>query len=153
MYKDILVPLDGSKLAETVLPHVEAMVKAYKPNSVTFLRVVEPLRIPVSEGDGVVSVDESRQVESEQLVETKKYLDGVIGGIHWAGVTVKGEVLPPTGNIAGSITQYADNNKTDLIVITTHGRTGMLRWFMGSVAEMVARSANQPVLMVRVHGK
>lgn len=150
MYNRILVPLDGSKLAESVFPHVEAMVKAFKPESITFLRVVEP-HIPHVEADAIISDKEERDLEAQYHAEAREYLENLIKQIGWSKVGIKSEVLP-SGQIAERIINFARNNKMDLIILASHGRSGMVHWFLGSVAEKILRSSSTPVLIIRVAG-
>lgn len=148
MYQRILVPLDGSKLAESVLPHVEAVAKAFKASSVTFLRVVEPVQ-PHTEADAVISDEESKKLASAHYLEAKEYLKNLTAQLKWNSIHIRAEVLP-TGHPADMIVRFANKNDMNLIVIATHGRSGVLRWFMGSVAEKILRSSSTPILMIRV---
>jgi len=148
MYRKILVTFDGSKLAECVLPHVEFIARAPGVENVVFLRVVEPFRMPG--GDYAVSAEDIKRINSEQRVEAEKYLEKLVKQTKYEGVNVQSKVM--TGKAADSIAEYATKNGVDLIVISTHGRSGVSRWVWGSVADRVLRSACAPVLMVRAPG-
>ena len=151
MYKKILVPLDGSELAECVLPHVESIAQGCGAQSVTFLRSVEPFHKLTSwDGGTVLSEADISRIESGNKADAKKYLENLVKRTKYEGVTAKYEVL--MGTAAESITDYAIKNKVDLIVIATHGRSGVSRWVWGSVADRILRSACVPVLMVRAPG-
>jgi nucleotide-binding universal stress UspA family protein len=157
MYKKILVPLDGSELAECVLPHVEAIAKGCEVANVVFVRVVEPAHLPVATdfaGGGSFSeadAAKSRKAQDDHnKAEAKKYLDDIIKRSKYDGAALKAEVI--MGKPADSIADYAEKNGVDLIVIATHGRSGVSRWVHGSVADKVLRSASVPVLMVRAPG-
>ncbi len=151
MYNKILVPVDGSKAAELVLPHVEAVVKAHKSESVTFVRVLELIPSHVG-ADGNVSEVDLSIAQATHLAEAEQYLKNLIKQINWGNVQIKLVVLPPN-HVAPSIAKLAKDNGTDLIIIATHGRSGVFRWFLGSVAENILRLTPVPVLMIRVTGK
>ena len=152
MYKKILVPLDGSKLAECVLPHVESIAKGCGVQNITFVRVAEPVRMPVSaEEDGFYSAKAWQQMEADSRVAARRYIDQLGSRIKYDGINIHTEVL--TDKRAGDlIADYATKNEFDLIVIATHGRSGISRWVWGSVADKILRSACVPVLMVRAPG-
>ncbi len=149
MYSKILVPLDGSQLAECVLPYLKSIVTGCGVAEVTLLRVVEPFRMLASE-DIVLTDDFVREVESQSNREALDYLERLKGQMKYDGTTVKAVVA--CGRAADSIADYATKNGMDLIVIATHGRSGVSRWFLGSVADRIVRSACVPVLMVRAPG-
>ena len=157
MYKKILVPLDGSELAECVLPHVEAIGRGCNVGEVEFVSVVEPAYLPVgvlSDGSGTYTEQEAKRVrertQAMSKTESKEYLAKVARRVNLGKVKVKTKVL--SGVAADSLADYATKNGVDLIVIATHGRSGISRWVFGSVADRVLRSACVPVLMVRVPG-
>jgi nucleotide-binding universal stress UspA family protein len=149
MYRKILVPLDGSKLAECVFPHVEALAKGGQVQEVVFVRVREPFR-PFSGADYVMNEREMARIESEQIAAAEKYLREVANQVHLGGLKSHGELLK--GPVAETLAEYADKNGVDLIIIATHGRSGVSRWVWGSVADRILRSSCVPVLMVRAPG-
>jgi nucleotide-binding universal stress UspA family protein len=150
MYNKILVPLDGSELAECVLPHLSTIAGGCGLQDVVLLRVVKPFT-PVASylGDGVSMVDVAG-INEDAMKAAKSYLGQLAEKLVFPGVKVRWEVL--TGNEADGIAGYAKDNQVDLIIIATHGRSGVSRWVMGSVADRVMRSACVPVLMVRAPG-
>jgi nucleotide-binding universal stress UspA family protein len=164
MYQKVLVPLDGSELAECVLPHVEDLVSGGQVKDIIFLRVIEPygltsLGLTVPEADMVMPTptpfsvqfaEQRKRIESEARVASQAYLSQVVSRLKHQGVNLKTAVLP--GKAAETIADYASKNGIDLIVIATHGRSGVSRWVWGSVADRVLRSACVPVLMVRAPG-
>jgi nucleotide-binding universal stress UspA family protein len=141
MYQKILVPLDGSELAECVLPHVEAMAGGCKVKDVVLARVVEPFRQPSGS---------DYAIDSQSMAGADQYLKQVKTKMKLSGSTVATEIL--RGNPASELADYAAKNGVDLIVIATHGRSGVSRWVWGSVADRILRSACVPVLMVRAPG-
>jgi nucleotide-binding universal stress UspA family protein len=150
MYRKILVPLDGSKLAECVLPHVEALAKGCQIQEVVLARVHEPFRGFTGSADIVLTEREITRIDSEQIAAAQKYLKEAVNKVHLDGLTSRAELL--TGSVAESIAEYAAKNGVDLIVIATHGRSGVSRWVWGSIADRILRTSCVPVLMVRAPG-
>jgi nucleotide-binding universal stress UspA family protein len=148
MYQKILVPLDGSELAECVFPHVEAIARGCQVKSIVFIRVVEPFHQPA--GDYVFNLEEIQRIDAQQKLAAEDYLKKVSSKINQAGAAVKIEAM--SGRPAEVLADYATKNQVDLIVIATHGRSGVSRWVWGSVADRILRSACIPVLMVRAPG-
>jgi len=148
MYQKILVPLDGSNLAECVLPHVEALARGCQVKEVVFTRVVEPIYMPA--GDYMLDLEQIKKIESELKLEAADYLKKVAAKTSYAGAGLKTEVL--YGRVAEVLAEYASKNRIDLIIIATHGRSGVSRWVWGSVADRILRSSCTPVFMVRAPG-
>jgi nucleotide-binding universal stress UspA family protein len=152
MYKKILVPLDGSKLAESVLPHVESLAKCSPKADVMLVSVTERV-------SGFSAVDDSNQPAGERLIpeavgkeerEARKYLDRIAKPLVGKGIKVLTEVL--LGKPADEIILFATHEGCDLIIMASHGRSGPSRWTHGSVAEKVFRSNCAPVLMIKAPG-
>jgi nucleotide-binding universal stress UspA family protein len=149
MYNKILVPLDGSELAECVLPHVGSIVKGCGVKEVIFLRVAEPVR-QLCDFGGCLSQETINSIDADNKAAADKYLSQVVKRTRYDGVSIKSEVM--TGTPGESIADYATKNSVDLIVIATHGRSGISRWTWGSVADRVLHSACAAILMVRAPG-
>ncbi|MBW2684212.1 MAG: universal stress protein [Deltaproteobacteria bacterium] len=154
MYKKIMVPLDGSDLAECVLPHVDGFVTGLQGGAIIFVTVIEPTPIHYSEmGSDIdphvfeIMQKNTKMVDEERISYAARYLKQVINQIKQDGVKFKAEVL--VGHVADRLVDYIDANKIDLVLIATHGRSGISRWVRGSVADKVLRSSHAPVLMVR----
>ena len=154
MYRKIMVPLDGSELAECVLPHVEAFIKGFNISDVLLVRVLEPVKPDVRVYDNIFNEEFIRQaqkiwsdVEQQGKTEARNYLTKVSEGLRQKGTTVNAEVL--IGDVAKKLADYTESNDIDLIIMATHGHSGIKRWIMGSVAERLLRSADMPVFMVR----
>ena len=153
MYHHILVTLDGSLLAEQVLPHVKAVLEGHTDVHVYLLSVAQlvdyeaasAMAYPMSmlPGRAVDEDAERRRIETELL----GYLRGVEHRLAREGVTVSSEVR--FGRPADEIIAFANAHQIDLIAMSTHGRSGLARWAYGSVADRVLRGANCPVLLVR----
>lgn len=149
MYKKIMVPLDGSQLAECVLPHVKAFIEGCQVKHFVFVRVVEPEAAFYS-GDYPISPEVMKKRETAGEKIARDYLDQVVSRFEHEGAELYSEVL--LGNVANSLADYSENNDFDLILIATHGRSGVSRWVRGSIADKVLRSSSIPVLMVRAPG-
>jgi nucleotide-binding universal stress UspA family protein len=148
MYKKILVPLDGSQLAECVLPHVESFIKEFKASDVILLHVVEPERY--SYGQFTIPPEMFLKGESETKSVAKDYLDKIVKRLKHEGAALHSEVI--VGRVAETLANYAVENGIDLILMGTHGHSGVMRWVKGSVTDKIFRSAEVPVLIVRAPG-
>jgi nucleotide-binding universal stress UspA family protein len=151
MYKKIMVPLDGSKLAECVLPHLETIVKGCDSPEVIVVRAVEPLSVPYGrEVAQFTSLEQVKAFETHQKVDAEKYLKEIVARLKKTGIKAKAEVI--YGKAGEVLSDYANKNDVDLVVVATHGRSGVSRWAWGSVADRLVRSVCVPVLMVRAPG-
>ena len=151
MYKKIMVPLDGSKLAERVFPHLETVVKGCESPEVIVVQAVEPLSVPYGrEVAQFTSLEQVKAFETHQKVEAEKYLKEIVARLKETGVNAKADVI--YGKAGEALSDYATKNNVDLVIIATHGRSGISRWVLGSVADRLIRSICVPVLMVRVPG-
>ena len=144
MYKRIMVPLDGSELAERVLPHIYNLAKKGKA-VVHLIIVVEKFEMPTHGG---VVFDETalRQFQYQHEVAAESYIDKIAELLKTKRIAVKPKVL--TGKIADSLIDYAENNSINMIIMATHGRSGISRWIWGSIAEKILHSSTIPVLLV-----
>jgi len=143
MYKKILAPLDGSELSECSLEHVKAVAKGCRAKEVVLLRVMEP--DPQVVDIGVSTERWYRDAQVKVKAEIKKYTSQVADKLKKEGIAAKGVVV--TGRAADEILDYAQKNQIDLIIMTTHGRSGVSRWVLGSVAEKVVHHSVVPVLI------
>lgn len=150
MYEKILVPLDGSKVGEAALPYVEELVSKMAPKvkvEVTLLQVISSLTHYVIAGEASVQVPYNER-EIEQIKEkSRDYLDKTGECLRSKGVVVKIKVA--TGNSAEEIIKFAEETKTDLVAMSTHGRSGLSRWAFGSVTDKVLRAGNLPILVIK----
>lgn len=145
MYDRIVVPLDGSDLAEQALDEAKSLSRKMDI-PLHLLRVVDTYRTQSLPATGM-ALDYSMLAElaEEEIEDAKTYLEQKVQDLQSEGMTVTGDVLH--GPIARQIVAAAD--KGDVIVMCSHGRTGIKRWFLGSVAEEVMRHAECPVLLHR----
>jgi len=151
MYKKIVVPLDGSELAECVFPHLETIAKGCQSPEVIVVRTVEPLTVPYGrEVAQFTSLEQVEAFETHQKVDAEKYLKEVVARLKKNGVNARAEVV--YGKAVESLSDYVTKNDVDLVIIATHGRSGISRWVWGSVADRLLRSLCVPVLMVRAPG-
>lgn len=149
MYQHIMVPLDGSELAECVLPHVEAVATGCSATTVTLVRVVPPLHM-YGGAETRISPEERKHLEEDSVQLATAYLEEKTQLLRDKGVLVEVKVL--FGNVLDQLVDYTNENGVDLIIIATHGRSGVSRLFLGSVADRLLRHAPVPVLMVRAPG-
>lgn len=146
MYKKILVPLDGSELSEKALAHAEAIAGQF--GSQLFLaRVCETVPLPVMPEMAVPSLDYVQLEKAEAEEEARAYLAAARERLVDKGFEVTSLVLE--GPVSESILDAAAAQEIDLIVMSTHGRSGLGRWIFGSVANKVLQGAPCPMLIVR----
>lgn len=141
MYKKILVPLDGSKVAETILPHVRSIADGCDAQEVILLRVIEDPPI------WVIEAGTFEEAHEAQKKATKEYLSKIQSRLNLDGAKVTSEVL--IGKAPETIIDYANKNKVDLIIMITNVSSEISRLMIGSVADRVMRYSMLPVLMVR----
>ncbi len=142
MYRRILVPLDGSKVAEGVLPHAKAL--AYSEGAELILLTVgaNPALDFAFSDPGLADL-----AVQEQEERSKKYIGEIESQLREAGF--KTASLLRVGSVAEVILGVAEEMQIDVIAMSTHGRTGPARWLLGSIAERVVRSSKVPVLLIR----
>jgi nucleotide-binding universal stress UspA family protein len=153
MYNKILVPLDGSQLAECVLPHVEILNSGGEVSDVVLVQVINPLRLPISvpaHGKYGFTEKDREKLESNRKKGAETYLAAQVDRLIIPGANLSYEVLE--GKPADTLADYATHNEVDLIVIASHGRSGVSRWVMGSVADRIVQNSCVPVLVVRAPG-
>lgn len=140
MLESILVPLDGSPLAESVLPHVVALAGAFG-SRVILLRVLEAHQ----NAETTLTVDPlSWQLDKS---EAGLYLDSVRARLEQADLQVETALLEGRG--AEHVVEFAESRKISLIVIGSHGQSGLSRWSIGSIAQKIVLSASTSLLIVR----
>ena len=154
--KSILVPLDGSELAESVLPYVEALAKqrGAEPVNVVLLRVCDLPATPsyYSPELSGVPLNWGQLMEQETARRkqvAKKYLTEVAKRLRDTGISAQSVVL--AGKAVDEIVKYVNDNPFTLIVMATQGRSGLKRLFYSSTTESVLRGVSRPMLLVRPH--
>ena len=141
MFKRILVPLDGSSLAEAILPQVQDLAKALGAELFLVRAAVAHVFPGVDPTEG--EVDVVRKAEA--------YVTEVAGRLHDAGIPIHTAVR--YGEAAEEILRHIKDNAVDLVAMSTHGRSGLSRLVLGSVAAQVVHRATVPVLLMRARGE
>ena len=143
MFERILVPLDGSPLAEAILPKIRLILRR-QDSEILLLRVAEPPAASYSIYGEVVPM---LPMSEDYRQEAKSYIRRVEERLIEDGARARGMIEPAP--VAGAILQAAEKEKATLIAMATHGRTGLARWVFGSVAEKVLRASSVPLLILR----
>jgi nucleotide-binding universal stress UspA family protein len=143
MINHILVPLDGSMLAECVLPHVEAMAPVTHAR-ITLLHVLQQTQ----GGGGTPAIDPVEWHLQKQ--NSEKYLEGIVNRLGEAGILGVDPVILE-GNPAGSVIDFARNNNVDLIALSTHGHSGLSGWNVSGVVQKILLRSYKSTLLVRAY--
>ena len=143
MFKRILVPLDGSILSEAVLPHAQDLARALDVEIVLLHVDVSP----VPEFDPHTSPLSPSEEIKKMHANEKIYIKSMCSKLESEGV--RATYLLREGPIAETIMEVADIMQADMIAMSTHGRTGILRLLLGSVAEQVVHQSRIPVVLIR----
>jgi nucleotide-binding universal stress UspA family protein len=145
MFRSILVPVDGSPLAETALPLASGLAHAAGAN----LRLALVHAVPPPPPDpAAVSAFASVEIAGRQ--SERRYLQALESRLHEAGTRVA-SVTTLTGPVGIALAEYVRDWGIDLVVMATHGRGGVRRAWLGSVADYLIRHLETPVLLVRPH--
>jgi len=141
MYEKILVPLDGSDLAEVALPYAEELAGRLG-SEINLLHVSESTEAPYQRMHKfyIERTAETAKEGAEKYIERSE------------GKVIKVEPTMLVGNPAEEIVEYASKENIGLIVMATHGRSGISRWALGSVADKVVRATERPVGLIRAEG-
>lgn len=146
MYRHILVPLDGSELAEQVLSYVKKHAHLSKGTRVTLLTSVSGhSHTSLHPNEGVFARVVSTETTEHEAA--RLYLKQLANELQMEGIGVTMHVSHQPA--AEAILSHAHKTDVDLIAIATHGRSGIGRWIFGSVAQKVIQAAHTPVLVVR----
>ena len=141
MYKKILVPLDGSPLAEAVLPHAELLAKTQHAE-IILLRVPNAPAPEVFVRDPAMASMIRKDAENEAI----EYVNNQAVALKKENIKVS--VMIQNGPVPDTILEVAEQMQADLIAMSTHGRTGIRRWLLGSVADKIVHHAHIPVMLV-----
>jgi len=147
MYKTILVPLDGSKRAEAILPHVEGLARHYGAK-VIFLRIEED--VIMLGHDEVIDISEYQQERDRRTKKAESYLADLEGEFKEKSIRTK--KIVSYGSAVQSILNTAEREGADLIAMASHGRSSLSRVFYGSVAAGVLHRVDRPLLIIRSRG-
>jgi nucleotide-binding universal stress UspA family protein len=142
MFDKILVPLDGSLLAETVLPHIVTLARIYKSH-ITLLRVLDPQGVPTISGS-------SDHLEWQIIkAEAKAYLKNLTDRLQ--EVDLHPEIHIMEGSAAESVLEFAADCDINLIVLSSHGQSGISGWNVSSVVQKIILRARTSVMIVRAY--
>lgn len=144
MYKKILMPLDGSKRAEAIIPHVENIAARFGAQ-IVILIVMEPA-IQL-ERDEVINAERYLQDRSQMLKEITAYAMKIIKQLNARDIAA--DFLIGKGPVVQAIVKTAAQENIDLVAMASHGRSGWSRTFYGSVAAGVLQNIDRPILMIR----
>jgi len=145
MYRKILVPLDGSKVAEGVLPHAKLLAYSEGAELILLTVAANPAMDFVFSDPGL-----AQTAVHEQEERSKGYITEIEEGLKKEGF--KTSTLLRIGSVAETILGVAEELEVDVIAMSTHGRTGPARWLLGSIAERVVHNSKIPVLLIRASG-
>ena len=142
MYEKILVPLDGSDLAELAIRHAQEIAGGARSE----ILLLQAVNFPYPVVPEAALVPDSKWLDGAKK-EAARYLEGIAAPLREAGMRVRTvlDERPP----ADAILHVAAREKVDLIVMSTHGRGGLSRMLMGSVAESVSRATPRTVMLVK----
>jgi nucleotide-binding universal stress UspA family protein len=141
MYKSILVPLDGSALAEAILPEIEKVARCMGAR-IILLRVSRAHVFPGKD---------PTEAEIEVVRRAEEYLAEIRDRLAAKGFDAEAHVR--YGAVAEEILTHSARNDVDLIAMSTHGRSGLGRWALGSVAEKIVRRSVKPILLMRAKAR
>ena len=145
-FRHILVPLDGSSLAERAIPLATALAEKFG-SEILLLRVLDIPKPTPPTSHLEVTIGWVREARAQAHEEAQSYLDAQQQEVYRQGIKVR--ALMRDRSPAEDILQVASSEKIDLIVMSAHGQGGLARWTFGSVADKVARHSPCPVLLVR----
>jgi len=143
IFHKILAPLDGSDIGEAALPYAEILA-TNSVASISLLQVVSP---PGTVEASLLGGPDWRKFVKAMHDAGEDYLKNIIERLSDKGIKSTYEVI--TGDPADKIVEYANDKKASLIAMSTHGRTGLARWVLGSIADKVLHGARIPILLVR----
>jgi nucleotide-binding universal stress UspA family protein len=144
MFEKILVPLDGSAIAQGILPCVKTLARGFGSTIILFHAAEAPADLDHQDKYAKETIDRIHSLAEKYLAEVAKVL---------RRQRFKVEVKVGLGSVAPSITDFAEAEKVGLIAMSTHGRAGLARWMLGSAPDRVLRHTHQPVLLVRPTGE
>jgi len=150
MFEKILVCLDGSELAEQILPYAVEEALHFQSKLVLFQVVPEPVAFsPGIPGAASIPIRTDTMLEEAKkaLNEARAYLEDIATPLRKKDIQV--EAVSILGGAGEAILSYAEGNNINLITIATHGRSGLRRGVFGSVADYVLRESGLPMLVIR----
>jgi len=144
MYKKILVPLDGSKRAEAILPHVKNLALCFKTEVILFI-VMEPGHLLAH--DEIIGMSIFQEKLDQHIKETESYLASLLELFREEGIQV--QTIIGQGPVVKAILDAAKSENADLLAMASHGRSGLARTFYGSISAGVLQRIDRPLLLIR----
>ena len=153
MFNDILVPLDGSELSERALPMAQNLAQSSEATVHLIHLVSREHELGAGRGQESfqtieLEMDLARQLTESQIQRGKIYLQQKGSQLSGAGIKVETNYTVKAGDPAQNIIDYINEHNISLVVMTTHGHSGVRRLLLGSVTDRVIRSCEAPVLVV-----
>jgi len=142
MYKKILAPLDMSEFSECSLQHVRAIATGCNVPEIVLLTVIEPVH---QQFYYAINERTLHAIQKEANTKAKSYLSKVANSLKKEGIAAQTAIV--SGRPDEKILDYATENQVDLIIMSTHGRSGVSRWTFGSIADSILRHSTVPVLI------
>jgi nucleotide-binding universal stress UspA family protein len=154
MFKRLLVPLDGSRFASRALPYAAEVAERFGAELI-LIQVIKPATSVIDAGAAVgvplgaseIAVQAALEADKRNAARARRYLSGKVRAIRSRHIQPSYRVL--VGDIARAIMEFSEKESIDLVVMTTHGKSGLRRAIMGSVADVVIRESGKPVLVIR----
>jgi len=154
MFKRLLVPLDGSRFGLRALSYATEVARRFEAE-IILLQVIKPTTPVISQGPqgeaspvgSEIALKSAAEEDARNAVRAKRYLSSKVRGIISQGMAGSYSVV--VGDPSQSIISFSHKERIDLIVMSTHGKSGLKRAIMGSVADSVIRESGKPVLVIR----
>jgi nucleotide-binding universal stress UspA family protein len=146
MYQTILVPLDGSRRAETILNHVEELARSTRGKLILMTALAHKAR---AGGEGIPSHLDEGELE-QRMQKAQSYLSGLSEELRGRDIQAQARIV--YGPAVEAITKVAEEEGADLIALASHGRTGLERVFYGSIAAGILQTVDRPLLLIRSRG-
>jgi nucleotide-binding universal stress UspA family protein len=154
MFKRLLVPLDGSRFASRALRYATEVAQRFGAE-VVLIEVIKAATSVIDAGAPVgvspvgseIAVQAALEADKRNAGRAKRYLSGKVRTMRSRHIQSSYQVL--LGDTAHSIIEFSEKEDIDLVVMTTHGKSGLRRAVMGSVADVVIRESGKPVLVIR----
>ncbi len=143
MYRKMLVPLDTSEFAECVLVHVKEMATAYSIPEVVLLTVTEP---QYASSEAFLAEQVLEEADKQAVNSAYEYLERMKNSL--GPISSKVTTAVEVGRPANGILDYIEKSDVDVVILSSHGRSGPSRWLLGSVAEKLVRNSPVPVFLV-----
>lgn len=149
-FRRILVPLDGSEAAESILEHAVRLARLEPEAELVLLRVVQPIAsaVRMPGAPSTLSPPPEDLASHTEVESAKEYLDGVVGRLEASGLRVRAKV-EIAAVVAPAILDFARGEQADVVALATHGRSGLARLMLGSVADKLIRGGHTPILLLR----